>query len=128
LADSSGLVLIAADKGSLTAPQLWYLSYPGGEARKITNDLNAYNGVTLTADSSALATVQSQQLASIWTAPLGDAARARQATSGASNYDGFFGLAWAPDGRLAYTSNASGNLDVWIAGADGSNSRQLTVN
>ncbi len=128
LADGSGLVVTAIDQASFTAYQLWYLSYPGGETRKITNDLNAYKGVTLTADSSALATVQSQQLARIWTAPQGDAARVRQVTTGASNYDGVFGLAWAPDGRLVYTSNASGNLNVWIAGADGSNPSQLTIN
>ncbi len=128
LADGSGLVFIATDKAWFTGFQLWYLSYPGSETRKITNDLNSYHGVTLTADSSALATVQSQQLASIWTAPQGDAARARQATTGGSSFDGVVGLAWAPDGRLVYSSNASGNLNVWIAGADGSNPRQLTVN
>ena len=43
LADGSGLVFVAADKTSWIASQLWYLSYPGGETRKITNDLSSYN-------------------------------------------------------------------------------------
>ena len=32
--------------------QLWQLSYPGGEARRITNDLNSYEGVSVAADAS----------------------------------------------------------------------------
>jgi serine/threonine protein kinase/Tol biopolymer transport system component len=127
LADGSGLLLSAADRMSFWSRQLWFLSYPGGTARKITNDLNAYYDQTLTADSSAMATVQSQTLASIWVAPQGDAARARRVTSGTNDYDGVEGLAWTPDGQLVYDSNASGSLNIWIAAADGANPRQLTV-
>jgi eukaryotic-like serine/threonine-protein kinase len=127
LADGSGLVFSATDQLSFWSSQLWYLAYPGGEARKITNDLNAYYVPTLTADSSAMTTVQNQFLAIVWVAPEGDATRARQISSGNGNRDGIEGLAWAPDGRLVYCSNASGNLNIWTVGADGSNPRQLTV-
>jgi Tol biopolymer transport system component len=89
--------------------------------------LNAYYGPTLTADSSAMATIQSQFLASIWVAPEADATRARQITMGKSNYDGTDGLAWVPGNRLIYTSSLSGNRDLWIAGADGSSPHQLTI-
>jgi Tol biopolymer transport system component len=120
-------VLSAGDQASLFYYQLWLLSYPGGEVRKITNDLNAYYDPTLTADSSAMASVQTERLATIWIAPQGDAARARQVTSSAGNYDGGSGLAWMPDGRLVYGSIAGGSINLWTVGADGSNPQSLTA-
>ena len=57
LSDGSGLLMTAAEKASdLRSQQIWHLSYPGGEARKITNDLNNYEGISLNADSSVLVT------------------------------------------------------------------------
>jgi TolB protein len=35
--------------------------------------------------------------------------------------------AWSPDGgQIAFTSNVSGNAEIYVAGADGKNARQLT--
>jgi TolB protein len=34
--------------------------------------------------------------------------------------------AWAPDGRIAYTSTHGGNFDVTVADADGGNPHRLT--
>ena len=36
------------------------------------------------------------------------------------------GVAWTPDGRIVYTTEASGNPDVWIMNADGTRRVQLT--
>jgi eukaryotic-like serine/threonine-protein kinase len=128
LADSSGLVFDAPDQASSFSPQLWYVSYPGGEVRRITNDLNQYFGVSLTADSSALVTVQGEVSSSIWVAPRGEAGSARQITSGSETLDGFNGMASTPNGGLVYTSNTSGRSDLWSMGADGSSPAQLTLN
>jgi serine/threonine protein kinase/Tol biopolymer transport system component len=128
LADGSGLVLDASDQTSSLSSQLWYVAYPSGEARRITNDLNRYFGVSLTADSSALVTVQSEVASSIWAAPRGEAKGAKQITSGTGTGAGLNGVACAPNGDLVYTSNASGRRDLWSMAADGSNPVQLTVN
>jgi eukaryotic-like serine/threonine-protein kinase len=126
LSDGSGLIVTAAEQiGSL--PQIWYLAYPGDEARKITNDLNGYAGITLTADSATLATVRTDRLLNIWVAPGGDANRARQITSGAEREDGFLGLSWTPDGQIVYRSIAGGSPNVWIMEADGTGQKQLSV-
>jgi serine/threonine protein kinase/Tol biopolymer transport system component len=128
LADGSGLVLDTSEQTSNLSSQLWYVAYPSGEARRITNDLNRYFGVSLTADSSALVTVQSEVSSSIWAAPRGEAKGARQITSGTGTGAGLNGMVCTPNGDLIYTSNASGRRDLWSVAADGSNPVQLTLN
>jgi serine/threonine protein kinase/Tol biopolymer transport system component len=128
LADGSGLVLDTSEQTSNLSSQLWYVAYPSGEARRITNDLNRYFGVSLTADSSALVTVQSEVSSSIWAAPRGEAKGARQITSGTGTGAGLNGMVCTPNGDVIYTSNASGRRDLWRVAADGSNPVQLTLN
>lgn len=123
LGDGSGLVMIATDERR-SPPQIWHIAYSTGEARKITNDLNGYNNLSLTQDSSTAVTVRGRGLANIWLSGAGDAGSARQVTS--SNNEGAVGLSWTPDGRIVYSSVASGNWDLWIMDADGSNQKQLT--
>jgi len=124
LSDGKGLILSATDRES-NLSQIWHLSYPGGESRKITNDLNSYSGVSLAADSSALVTVQSEQVFNIWIAPPGDSSRARPITSGKHLVSS---SSWTPDGKILYTTaaTASGNQTIWIMAPDGSGQKQLT--
>ena len=126
LPDGSGLVLSASEQ-ELSPMQIWTLSFPSGEVRRVTNDLNTYVGASVTADGSALVTVQTDRVPNIWVAPAGDAARARQVTTGTGKFEGYYGLSWAPDGRIVYASLASGSWDIWVMNADGTGQRQLTV-
>jgi Tol biopolymer transport system component len=119
-----GLIMIASDNTS-SPLQVWHLSYPGGEVRKITNDLNNYTGVSVSASGDRIVAVQDDLSSNIWIAPRGDAARARQVTSG--NYDGYDGLAWTPDGKIVYTSVLNGNHNLWMMEADGTTPKQLTT-
>lgn len=128
LQDGSGLVLEASEEGSASihSSQIWFISRQGGDVRRITNDLNNYSGVSLTADSSRMVTVQSEAVSNIWLIPNGDANRASQITSGVGKRDGKDGAVWMPDGRIIYVSKASGNDDIWTMNADGSGQTQLT--
>ena len=124
LADGSGLLLLVAEPGPRTT-QIWQISYPGDEKRPITNDLNSYERLSLTADSNAIVTVQTESASSIWVAPQGDVSRARQISSG--RYDGQLGLSWMPGGKIAYTSHESGLTDIWSMDQDGKDQKQLTA-
>ncbi|MCA1602840.1 MAG: protein kinase, partial [Acidobacteria bacterium] len=128
LSDGSGLLMTAEEEASdnLTR-QIWHLSYPSGEARKITNDLNSYKGISLNADSSVLVTVQVNQATGVWVAPDGDAGRATRFTSVSSNLDGWDGVRWTPDGKIVFNSMAGGRDGIWIMEADGKNRKQLTT-
>jgi serine/threonine protein kinase/Tol biopolymer transport system component len=124
LKDSSGLILNAADE-SVSPVQVWYLSYPAGEATKITNDSSDYYGISLSADPANLVTVQSNRLKKVWVARSSNPDEAVEVTSGVGLS---YGLTWMPDGRLIYSTMASGRLDLWSLRSDGTEKRQLTAN
>jgi Tol biopolymer transport system component/DNA-binding winged helix-turn-helix (wHTH) protein len=126
LPDSKGLVLSASEE-ELSPSQIWQLDFPSGEARRVTNDLNTYLGASMTSDGNALVTVQTDRVPNVWVVPAGDATRARQITTGSGKFDGFYGVAWTPDGRIVYASVASGSWDIWTMNADGTGQKQLTV-
>ena len=127
VADGSGAILDSADLSSGQSPQLWYVSLPEGGVRQITHDLNRYFGVSLTADSNALVTVQSEVSSFISTASLG-AGSERQLTFGRGTSDGHDGVTFTPSGGVIYTSNINGHLDLWSIGAYGGAPVQLTFN
>lgn len=120
LSDGRGLVLSAL-VGSST--QIFFLSYPDGEASRITNDLNTYIGVSLTADSRALVTVEQKLLSGLWVTSIGDVRRAGQITFAADTHGAPH---WAPDGKIVYSANTNGNWDIWEIEADGTGRKQLT--
>lgn len=125
LADMSGLVMIATEQFKASFPgQVWFVSYPDGATRRITNDFANYGSLSMTADNSKLVTISLSDLYNVWVAPDGDSARAMQLTP--SSRQG--GLSWTPDGRIAYTTYMAGLRDIWLMNADGSNRKQLTNN
>jgi serine/threonine protein kinase len=116
-------------KASLNS-QLWMVGYPGGEERRITNDLNFYIGASVTSDGSTLATVQLTFTGNLWTAGLGSSSSfspPKPITSGISRADGVFGVAWPEPNQILYSFYAAGATRLASASADGANSRDLPV-
>ncbi len=129
LADGRGLVMTGQIQGrSNDAGQVWYLSYPNGEAHQITNDLSNYVGVTVTHDSQNLLTVRKERTSAIWRVAKGPSGGALPITFAESRADGLFGLCWTPDGKIVYSSRADGTSELWVMKADGSQQQQLTAN
>ncbi|MEW6733627.1 MAG: protein kinase [Acidobacteriota bacterium] len=122
LANGNSLILLANDEES-PLWQIWRLSYPEGDVRRITSDVNNYGYISLTADSRAMVTVRKSQTLNVWIMPNGETSRARLITSGASIYNG---VAWSAQGRIFMQSQVSGNWDIWSMSADGSDQKQLT--
>ena len=122
LTDGTAVVINAAES-DIYNDQLWVISYPAGEAHKITNDLNGYGGTSLTSDSKTLVSVQIDDTSNVWIAPTGNLEQAHQITNG--KLEGA-GLTWTRDGRIVYMTNANGSDDLSIMNQDGSNQRILT--
>jgi Tol biopolymer transport system component len=125
LPDSRGLVLVAGATPTSTS-QHWQLSYPGGQLSKITNDLDAYSSLSLTADGHTLAVVQNDLLSNLCVLPRGQTSGSQQITSGRGKQEGFAGLTWLSNDHLAYSSLAGGSPQVWAVDADGSHPKQIT--
>jgi Tol biopolymer transport system component len=122
LPDGSGLILCAAEQGS-NKLQLWMISYPSGEVRKITNDSNNYSEITVTADGSMILSPIYSRVDEIWTVPVGDARQSRRLTNrpGAYSY-----ITSTPDGKILFSMVVDENHQISLMEADGNRSRQLT--
>ena len=58
--DGSGMFLIGNTPETRYRPQIKYQPYPSGDLENVTNDLNVYQDLGITADGKAVATVQQQ--------------------------------------------------------------------
>jgi Tol biopolymer transport system component/TolB-like protein len=118
-----GLAVIGQEHDA-SFQQIWYIPYPNGEARRITNDLNDYSTISLDRDSTSLVSVQVQTLSNIYLQKGEEqSVNPTQVTIGSGRY---FDLSWAPDGHILYASDATGSADLWVMSADGSEQRKLT--
>ncbi len=129
LPDSSGLIISGADPASLTTAQLWVASSSDAPTRRLTNDLNNYTGVSLTADATKMVTVQREGEAHLWVGPARDWRSIQAVPTVLSRDEGGTspGIQWAADNRLVRTSVQGSNVELWISDADGSNARSLTA-
>ena len=128
--DGSAVVLGSPiSKPSLNA-QLWMVSYPSGEARRITNDLNFYTEASITSDGATLATVQLTLTGNLWLAGAGSSSSfspPKQITSGISRADGVFGISWTPLDQILYSFYASGTTKLATTSPDGTNAHDVSV-
>src|ERR1700720_2038296 len=122
LPDGSGLLLAAGEKSGNPA-QLYVVSYPAGEVRRISNDLNEYSSTSVSADGTEIASVQTTVSGNIWIGPGNAPDRVQQVTNG--RFDGIYGIAWTPDGQIVYTGNHSEHWDLFMADAGGGAFRQI---
>src|SRR5262249_32084433 len=101
--------------------------YPGGEARRVTNDTGDYdlNSLGVTADGSTIVATQLNGAWNVWvTSPSDEAGRARQITLG--KWHAHYGLSWTPDGRIGYHTVTGDTANLWVTNADGTGQKQLT--
>jgi eukaryotic-like serine/threonine-protein kinase len=135
LPDRSGLVVIGGDRVEPVSP-LWLVAYPRGDVRRITNDLNAYVGLNVSADGKSLATVQVTSAGDVWAAPAADPSAANQITSGEGPafvpyvvplyFASSSTLAATPSGSIVFETKRAGPSQLWTMAPDGSERRRLS--
>jgi Tol biopolymer transport system component/DNA-binding winged helix-turn-helix (wHTH) protein len=130
LADGSGVALTSYGENSPNiTDEVWTVSYPEGHSRQITNGINGFFGLGMTANSSSLVTVKSDRVTSLWTVPKdkpGEVKMIRRNTIDGTLFR--LGLDWTPNGKIVYSTAQSGDADIWMMDADGNNPKQLTDN
>ena len=128
LPDGSGLLANAQESAGEASNQVFLVGYPAGESRRLTNDLSSYTGLAVAPDGRSFAAIRNERRSAIWTMAMDDVTGAAPITAEASADEGSQGIAWTPDGRIVYTTEAGGNPDIWIMNADGTRRTQLTAN
>jgi eukaryotic-like serine/threonine-protein kinase len=109
--------------------QIYAVSYPGGDLRKVTNDLNLYVGVSMTADGSKLVTIQATLTSTLWvtTGNIGKLAKTepRQISQNSGPSQGYMGAAWTPKGDVLYGYFISGQFGMGKINASTGESENL---
>ncbi len=118
-----GLLLVAGDS-SEDLQQIWQISYPRGEVRRITNDLTDYFAVSATTDGSALVSVQKETPVELWSMMPGEPVGATRVSQG--DLRGVDSIGWMPDQRIVYDARAGEYRNIWITDAEGRNPQQVT--
>lgn len=102
-----GQSLIGNHSGQTGAPtQLWRLSYPDGRLSRLTNDLNAYLGMGVSADRASVVTMRSEVRAGLWVEE-STAGTIEEIVAPAPFFGGFLirpTVSWAGD-RIVYTTS-----------------------
>jgi serine/threonine protein kinase len=118
LPDNTGFLMSARDRSG-SNEGLWLISYPGGQAQRLTNELSVFEGLSITADGKRILTSQAARPMAIWVTPVAEPTRAQKLTPIDGQYSW---TTWTHDGRIVYVLGP----DLWIMKADGSERRQLT--
>jgi Tol biopolymer transport system component/DNA-binding winged helix-turn-helix (wHTH) protein len=121
LPDRSGLI-ISARKSAGFDNQLFRVSYPAMEVTQITEGLTSYSDISVAANADVAAASQSVLESYIWIGSSRDPQNLKKITQAINNF------CWTPDGRIVYSTTASGTTDIWIMQRDGKEQKQLTVN
>lgn len=123
--DNENLIFSAREQNKF--PQVYKMKKTGGAIQRLTNDLNLYRKISLSADGKNLVALQKNNASHLWVLPNLKAENARQLTFGKNNRDAKHGLDVLPDGKIVYTSLEDLNRDLWIFNPQDNTKQQLTV-
>ena len=127
--DGAALILVALERPEEgDRSQVWRVSYPSGDAARVTSDVQGYDNTSLgvTADGRTLVTVTMQRLSRLETISAGGDTSPRRLTSAEGNQEGLYGFDLTPEGRFVFSSLEGGQPDLWIMNAEGSGRQRLT--
>lgn len=121
--DGSGVYFISQNKEG-EPRQIRFVSYPGGEERQISNELNGYDTMTLATEANTIVASNLDLISSIWSFDP-QTKTFSQLTSESRNFQGMQGISEMPDGKLLYTIREGTKVDFWVMNADGSQHSKL---
>src|ERR1051325_8820864 len=121
LPQKTGLIMSAGKKPE-GYRQLWRVSYPSLQFTEITEGLSSFADLSLTSNGDKVVASQSTRAFDLWVGATGEAENLKKITAVMDKF------CWTPDGRLVYSLNTIGNVDLWVMRPDGQEQRQLTLN
>ncbi len=129
LKDGSGIAFVAygAESPNLT-DEIWFVSFPEGEAKVITNGIKGVNGINLTNDSNSIIATKTTRITGSYVTALDDLETATEINKTADEVSLLqLGTDWTNDEKIVYAKTNNGNADIWIMNSDGTKQKQLTA-
>ncbi|HMJ22207.1 MAG TPA: protein kinase [Terriglobales bacterium] len=125
LGDGRGLVMSARGQEESGNFRVWYVSYPDGNERKVTEGLNSQMGASVSADSRQIVTVEESSFSSsIWRVPSVRFQDPQLVVSGSS---GWSAPGWTRQRRIVFEEELNGRRSIWTVDTDGTNRKELTL-
>ncbi len=128
LRDGSGIAVVAyADETPNLTDEVWFVSYPAGEARSVTRGLTGITGVGITDDGNTMIAGKNNRLTTRSFIELEDPSQTKVIAKTVSEDNmTSLGARWIENSQLAYARVQNGSADIWTMNLDGSVNRQLT--
>ncbi len=118
LPDQSGLLVTAARIPNKHF-SIWQISAATGDAQPLTKDSETYSVLSLDKEASAIVATQIKEDFRLLLFQMENPAASLVLAEATR-------LAFAPDGKVLFSSSMSGNSEIWSVSSDGSERRQLT--
>jgi Tol biopolymer transport system component/tRNA A-37 threonylcarbamoyl transferase component Bud32 len=123
LPDESGLILTAA-LPQTAAPQVWEITYPGGQMRQLTQDLQGYTASSV-ATTGQLGLVHAVPQSSIWVQKASSGPFV-QLPGGGTDLAGVQGVVWDGKGGLIDIRLPGGKPQIWAEKSDASRAHPVS--
>ncbi len=112
-------LLFTAQKNAERNSRIWHLSIESGQVEPLTKDSETYVGLSLDQDARVVVSTQVKPEFHLSLLPTDNSAGRRVLTDAIT-------AAFAPDGKIVFSSTLSGNKEIWSINPDGSERRQLS--
>lgn len=122
LPTGSALLVNQVDAAS-NLNQLFRVRVSDGSETKITNDLNSYFGVSVSADGRSIVTAQRMEENDIYVGSTTNPERLSKATRESTAY---IRSSWTPDGRLVYGALENNLPQIWLTALDSKQPTRLS--
>jgi len=121
LADGKGLLMLAREAEG-EPNQIWQISYPAGEYKKLSNDVLGYNSNSLSADSNVLAAVQRTGVSNTTIVQTSYPNSAQKIPPGTDRNQS---PSWTPDGKLLFRRHSGGGSAIYLVDPREGSPKQL---
>ena len=121
--DGSGLVFPANKVGSPLKADIFYLSYPGGELRQLTDDAANYLDLKVAADGKSLIARTGISLISLWS--LDPKTKTAKRLTSEDKAIHSYSLSASDDGRLFFLKRGKGADEFYSMNQDGTEQKKL---
>ncbi|MEK7724515.1 MAG: winged helix-turn-helix domain-containing protein [Acidobacteriota bacterium] len=113
-------LLMTASESLGDVSRIWEIDARTRKIKPISHDSTSYSKISIPKNADSIVTETITADFRLFTGETANPSNIEYLTQAR---DGF---AFAPDGKIVYASDASGNEDIWIMDADGTNQKQLT--